>query len=222
MSFQKTRSPTASTRAGGRLRPPLCAGMPNVCIPEACHSEIASETGASSCGFFTPGAADLIVSVSAIATSWLVVFWPAVAGDCRLGVLESSQVMEDVLAAVVPDHVEASFREQDLGEIAVGGDESFLTAKRPRDHLAVPGLDDGGTALLERILTFGELKWKVVGKRAARDEVRDGDHERAGFDRDMPHRRDPLLRVIGGRSHPDLRSLAIQRVPGQGHPVLVT
>ena len=61
---------------------------------------------------------------------------------------------------------------------------------------------------------------EVVGERRARDELRHRDDERAGLDRDVAHRGQPAVGVVGGRRHPDLRAAAVDGVARQRHPVL--
>ena len=46
------------------------------------------------------------------------------------------------------------------------------------------------------------------------------DDECAGLDRDVAHRRQPPVTVVGGRRDPDLRSAAVHPVARQRHPVL--
>ena len=69
-------------------------------------------------------------------------------------------------------------------------------------------------------LALRERDREVVGERARGDELRHRHDERARLDRDVAHRREPAVAVVGGRRDPDLGPAAIYRIPGERHPVL--
>ena len=91
--------------------------------------------------------------------------------------------------------------------------------QRPLDHLAARRLDDRRAAAPVDALAVDRDR-EVVGERRARDVLRHRDHERARLDRDVAHRGEPAVRVVGGRRDPDLRPAAVDGVARQRHPVL--
>jgi hypothetical protein len=105
-------------------------------------------------------------------------------------------------------------------QIALGLDDSLLVIQRSRYHLARGGFDHRRAAASEHLLVRRQRHGKVVWKRGGGDELRHGDDERPGLDRDVTHRRQPAVAVVGGRRDPDLRSAAVHAVTSQRHPVL--
>ena len=126
---------------------------------------------------------------------------------------------EHVRARVVPDRVEPALRVQPGAQVAVRDHDPLAVVERAGDHLAPRRLDDHRAAAAVDLLAV-DLRREVVRERAARDELRDADHERARLDRDVAHRRLPAVRVVGGRRDPDLRPALVDRLARQRHPVL--
>ena len=127
---------------------------------------------------------------------------------------------QDLLPAVVPDRVEPSLRVQPAAQVAVGGQDRLLVVQRARDHFARGRLDHRDAAAAEHILARRERHREVVRERVGGDELRNRHHERARLDRDVPHRGEPSVGVIGGRRHPDLGPAAVHAVARKRHPVL--
>ena len=69
-------------------------------------------------------------------------------------------------------------------------------------------------------LALGQLEREVVREGVARDELRRRHDERARLDRDVAHRRDPAVRVVGCGRDPDLRAALVDRPARQRHAVL--
>jgi hypothetical protein len=105
----------------------------------------------------------------------------------------------------VADRVEPALGVKSLAQVAVGEDDSLAVVQRARDHPAPRRLDDCGAATAEDLLV-GQRHREVLRERRARHELRHGDDERAGLDRDVAHRRQPAVGVVGRRREPDLRA----------------
>src|SRR3954453_104159 len=128
---------------------------------------------------------------------------------------------EDVGPAVVPRDVEVPLGMQGLSKIAVRGDDAFRVIERSRDQLPT-GRHDAGTSAPEHVDTIGQGEREIIRKRDRRNELRHADDERPGLDRDVPHRCDPAVAVVGIRCQPDLRAALVYLPPRQRHPIVPT
>ena len=111
--------------------------------------------------------------------------------------------VEHVAAGVVARHVEVPLRGQREGEVAVGGDGALLVVQGSGDDVA-GGPDDARTASAEHVDPGRQRQREVLGERRCRDVLRHAHDEDAALDRDVPHRGEPAVAVVGGRGEPDL------------------
>ena len=110
----------------------------------------------------------------------------------------------DVLAAVMADGVEPALGVESAAQIAVGDHDPLLVVQRPGDHLAPVGSITTAPAASEHLLPAGSGTGKSAGNADAGMNCGTDDDERSRLDRDVAHRGQPPVAVVGGRRDPDL------------------
>ena len=133
-------------------------------------------------------------------------------GSVQVG---QSRAREHVLAAVVPDGVEPALGVQAAAQIAVGDRRSpprrTAVRRSPRPEV---GSITAAPPRPNTSLSGRQRHREVVGERRGRDELRHRHDERARLDRDVAHRREPAVAVVGRRRDPDLRAAAVDARSG--------
>ena len=97
--------------------------------------------------------------------------------------------------------------------------DALLVVQRAGDERA-GRRDDTGSAAPEHVHTLRQGEREVGREGAGRDVLRHAHDVDAALDRDVPHRREPAVAVVGRGGHPDLRAALVDPPPGQRHPVL--